>query len=94
MNFSMLYSSIIVVYPLKISLSLDKFNGFKTSSIEDSGHLISETIGISRIFCCFHRLQIDKMIVFDNLIWHPYYKRIKSYAVSTLDSVYSVNLEN
>ena len=68
MNFSALHSSIIVVYPLKISLSSNKLNIFKTSSIEDRGHLISETIGISRIFCCFHPLQIDKMIVFDNLI--------------------------
>ena len=68
MNFSALYSSIIVVYPLKISLSSDKFNVFKTPSNEDRGHLISETIGISRIFCCFHPLQIDKMIAFDNLI--------------------------
>ena len=66
MNFSALYSSIIVVYPLKISLSSNKFNTFKTYSIQDRGHLISETIGISHIFCCFHPLQIDKMIVFDN----------------------------
>ena len=68
MNLSALYTSIIVVYPLKISLSLDKLNVLKTSSIEDRGHLISETIGISRIFCCSHSLQTDKMIVFDNLI--------------------------
>ena len=68
MNFSALYSSIIVAYPLKISMSSDKFNVLKTSSIEDRGHLISETIGISRIFFCFHPLQTDKMIVFENLI--------------------------
>ena len=45
-----------VAYPLKISLSSDKFNVFKTSSIEDRRHLISETIGVSRIsvvFICF-----------------------------------------
>ena len=35
MNFSALYSSIIAVYPLKVSLSADKFNDLKTSSIED-----------------------------------------------------------
>ena len=68
MNVSALYSSIIEVYPLKISLSSDKFNALKTSSIEDRGHLISETIVISRIFCCSHLLQNGKMIVFDNLI--------------------------
>ena len=64
MILSTLCSSIIAVYPLKISLSSDKFNVPKTSSIEDRG----ETIGISFIFCCFHPLQINKMIVFDNLI--------------------------
>ena len=68
MNLSALDSSIIVVYPLKISLLLDKFKVLKTSSIEDRGHLISETIGISRIFCCLHSLQADKMFVFDNVI--------------------------
>ena len=68
MNFSAFYSSIMAVYPLKISLSADKFNVLKTSSNEDRGHLISETIGISRIFCCFHPLQTDKMIVFIDLI--------------------------
>ena len=68
MNFKAFYSFIIVVYPLKISLSSDKFNVLKTSYIEDGGYYISETIGISRIFCCFHSLQTDKMIVFDNLI--------------------------
>ena len=68
MNSTALYSSIIVVYPLKISLSSDKYNIYKTSSIEDRGHLISETIGISHIFSCFHPLQTDKIIVFDNLI--------------------------
>ena len=68
MNFNAFYSSIMVAYPLKISLSSDKINVLKTSSIEDRGHLISETIGISRIFCCFHPLQTDKMIVFDDLI--------------------------
>ena len=68
MNFSAFYSSIMVVYPLKISLSSDKFNVLKTSSIEDRGHLISETFGMSCIFCCFHPLQTDKIIVFDDLI--------------------------
>ena len=68
MNLSALYSSTIVVYPLNISLSSDKFNIYKTASIEDRDHLISETIGISRIFCCFHPLQTDKIIIFDNLI--------------------------
>ena len=68
MNLNAFYSSIMVVYPLKISLSSDKFNVLKTSSIEDRGHLISETIDISRIFCFFHPLQSDKMIVFDDLI--------------------------
>ena len=68
MNFSTLYSSVSVVYLLKISLSSDKFNILKTSSIEDKGHLIIETIGISHIFCCLHPLQTDKMIVFDNFI--------------------------
>ena len=77
MKFSAFYSSIIVVYPPKISWSSDKFNIKKTSSIEDRGHLISETIGISHIFCCFHPLQTDKIIVFDNLIGHPHYSRIK-----------------
>ena len=68
MNVSAFCSSIMVVYPLEISLSKNKFNVLKMSSIEDRGHLISETIGISRIFCCFHPLQSDKMIVFDDLI--------------------------
>ena len=68
MNFSALYSYIIIVYPLKIPLSSDKFNVLNISSIEDRGHLISETIGNSRIFCCFLPLQTDKMIVFYNLI--------------------------
>ena len=48
MNLRELYNSIIVVHPLKISLSSDKFNVLKTSSIEDRGHLFSKTIGISR----------------------------------------------
>ena len=64
MNISVFYSSIILVYPLKISLSSDKFNVLKMSSIEDRGHLISETIDISHFFYCFHPLQTDKMIVF------------------------------
>ena len=68
MNYNALYSSIIVVYSLKFSLSSDKSNVLKTSPIEDKGHLISGTIVISRSFCCFHPLQPDKMIVFDNLI--------------------------
>ena len=34
------------------------------------------------------------MVVFDSLIWHPHYWRIKCYAVSTFDIVYSVNHEN
>ena len=62
MNFNAFYSSIMVVYPMKISLSSDKFNGLKTSFIEDRGHLISETNDISHIFCCFHPLQTDKML--------------------------------
>ena len=66
MNFSAFYSSIMVIHPLKISLSSDKLNVLETSSIEDRGHLISETIGISRIFCCIHPLQTDKIIVFDD----------------------------
>ena len=94
MNVYALYK-IIVVYPLNISLSSDKINVLKTSSIEDRGRLISEAIGISRNFCYVHPLQTDIMIVFDNLIWHPYYRRIKSYAVLTLDFVFfSLNLEN
>ena len=88
MSFCALYNSNIVVYPLKISLSSDNVNDLKTSSIEDKGHLISETIGISHNFYCFHPLQTDIQIVFDNLIWHPYYRRIKSYAVLTLDFVF------
>ena len=68
MYFSAFYSSIMLVYPLNISLSSDKINVVKTSSIEDRGHLISETIGINRIFSCFHPLQTDKMIVDDDLI--------------------------
>ena len=68
MNFNALYSSIIVVYPLKFPLSSDKSNVLKTSSIEDRGHLISGTIGISHSFCCFHPLQTDKIFVFDDLI--------------------------
>ena len=67
MNFNALYSYIIAVYRLKFSLSSDNTNVLKTSSIEDRGHLISGTIGISRGFGCFHPLQTDKMIVFDNL---------------------------
>ena len=58
-------------------MSSDKFNVLKTSSIEDRDHLTSETIGISCIFCCFHPLQTGKMIVFDNLICHPHYRRIR-----------------
>ena len=68
MIFNALCSSVIVVYPLKILLSSDKFNILKMSSIEDRGHLFSETLGVSCIFCCFHLLQTNKMIVFDNLI--------------------------
>ena len=56
MNFSVLHSSIIVVYPLKISLSSDKFYILKTSSIVGQGDLISEALEISRIFYCFHPL--------------------------------------
>ena len=52
----------IVVYPLKIALSSDKFNVLKRTSIEYRGHLFSETIGISRNFCCFHPLQIKNMM--------------------------------
>ena len=63
MNLSALYRFIIVVHFLKISLSSDKFNVFKRFSIEDIGYLVSEAIGISRIFCCFHPLKFDKMIL-------------------------------
>ena len=57
---------IIVVYPLKISLSADKFYVLKTgsmrkmSSIEDKGCLSSKTVGISRNFCSSHPLQIER----------------------------------
>ena len=68
LNFNALYSSIIVVCPLKISSSSNKFNVLKTSSIEGRAHLISESICISRSFCCSHPLQSDKMIGFNNLI--------------------------
>ena len=88
MNFNALYSLIKVVYTLKNKLLSDNFNVLKPSSIEDMGHLFNETIGISLIFCCFHQLQTDKMIVFDNLIRHPHYRRIKKYAVSTLNLVF------
>ena len=56
MNFSALYSTINVVHPLKSSMSSDKPNSKKTSSMKDRGHLISDTIGIMRVFCCFHPL--------------------------------------
>ena len=68
MNLSALQSYITVMYFLKISLSSDKINDLKTSSIEYRGHVIRETLGISRNFCCFHPFQTDKMIVFDYLI--------------------------
>ena len=55
-----LNSSIIVAYPLKILLSSEKFNVFKTSSIEDRGHLISDTIGVSRISVVFIRFKLTK----------------------------------
>ena len=42
MNLSAVYNYITAVYPLKISLSSDKNNVFKMSSIEDMGHLFSE----------------------------------------------------
>ena len=48
LNLRELYNSIIVVHPLKISLSSNKFNVLKTSYTEDRDHLFSETIGISR----------------------------------------------
>ena len=56
-NLNALYSSIIVVQLMKIPLSSDKINVLKTSSIENRGQSFSETIGISRIFCCFHSLK-------------------------------------
>ena len=59
-HFSALYSSFIVAYPLKISLSSDKFNVFEKSSIENRGHLISETIGVSRISVVFIRFKLTK----------------------------------
>ena len=68
MNFYALYSSIIVVYPLKFSSSSDKSNVLKSYSVEDRGHLISGQMGISHGFCSFHPLQTDKMIVFEYLI--------------------------
>ena len=63
MNLSVFYSStyIIAVYLLKILLSSDKCIVFKTSSVEDRSHLLSETIDISHFFFCFYLLQIDKM---------------------------------
>ena len=89
MNVSALCSSIIVVYPLKMSLSSDNLN------VKKGVIWFSETIGYSRNFCCFHPLKIGKKIVFDNLILHPHYRRIKgNYAVSTLDFVLSVNHDN
>ena len=60
MNLSVLYSSIIVVLSPEISWSSNKFNVLKRSSIEDKGHLFSETIGISHNFSCFHPLHIEK----------------------------------
>ena len=83
MNFSASFSFIILVYPLKISLSSNKFNVLKTSSVENRGHLISETIGISRIICCFHPLQTDKMIVF----MPPTLKKVGSILLSACPSV-------
>ena len=59
-NFGALYSSIIIAYPLKIPLSSDKFYTFKTSSIEGRGHLISETIDVSRISVVFIRFKLTK----------------------------------
>ena len=93
MNLSALYISTIVVYLRKISLSSDKFNVMKTSSIENRGHLISGTNGISRIFCRFHPLQTDKKIVFDNLIRHPNYRKIIKGCVD-VEFCFSANLKN
>ena len=67
-SLSSFYSAIIVAYLLKISLPSEKNNVFKSSSIEVRGHKCSGTNCFGHIFCSFHPLQIDKMIVFDNLI--------------------------
>ena len=55
-----MHYTVPLLYSLKMALSSDKFNVLKTSSIEDKGRLISKTIGIRCIFCCFHPLQTDK----------------------------------
>ena len=63
MNFSALYSSTILEYPLKISLSSDKINALKTSPIEDRGHLFSETIGFRCIFVDFTRFKLTEWLL-------------------------------
>ena len=60
MNLNALYSSIIVVYPLKFSLSSDKSNVLKTSSIEDRGHLISGTLVLAAVSVIFIRFKMTK----------------------------------
>ena len=65
MNFSALYSIITVVNLLKSPCHRTSLI-LKNVVIKDKGHLISDTIGIMRIFCCFHLLQTEKIIVFDN----------------------------
>ena len=86
--------SVIVVNLLKISSSSDNSNVLKTSSIEDRGHLfLMKQFVLAAFSVVFFPLKIDKMIVFDNLICHPYYRTIQSYAVSALDFFFfSVNL--
>ena len=62
---------------------------------EDMGHLFSERLVIAAISVIFIRSKLEKHFVFDNLILHPHYRRIKgNYAVSTLDFVFSVNHDN
>ena len=46
MNFSALYSSIIVAYPLKISMSSDKLNVLETSSV----HYANMSVQYTAIF--------------------------------------------
>ena len=81
MNLNALYSSIIVGYPLKFSSSSDKSNVLKTTSIDDRGHLISGTIGIS---CSSLRecLRTHKVFTKDQCFYLNYHKfSIKSYVV-------------
>ena len=52
MNFSALYSSVTVVYPMKISMWLDKFYVLKTSSMEDRVLLVKQLV-LSAFFSLF-----------------------------------------